>query len=113
MDVELCLMYAAKLALLPVMEDYSVTENYAASLTFSRGIIFSLLLPETAAESTRVLCNPVVVGKLKLPSSTTCTREVCTPFLLPRGRFKEKGKFFSFGKASLLNFFLFRENVLN
>merc|ERR1712088_1079248 len=33
------------------------------------------LLPETAATSTRVWCNSVVVGKLKLPSSTTCTRE--------------------------------------
>merc|ERR1712233_225740 len=33
------------------------------------------LLPETAVASTRVLCNPVVVGKLQLPSSTTCTRE--------------------------------------
>merc|ERR1739841_317131 len=34
------------------------------------------LLAETAATSTRVWCNSVVVGKLKLPSSTTCTREL-------------------------------------
>merc|ERR1711994_12341 len=37
------------------------------------------LLAETFVESTRVLCNPVVVGKLKLPSSTT--RHVRTRYL--------------------------------
>merc|ERR1711994_290890 len=37
------------------------------------------LLAETFVESTRVLCNPVVVGKLKLPSSTT--RHVRTLYL--------------------------------
>merc|ERR1711994_1200409 len=43
------------------------------------------LLAETFVESTRVLCNPVVVGKLKLPSSTTRHVRVKSQFLKKMG----------------------------